>query len=628
MISKTIFTKRLFTSLLVIIFFLCAILGKLIYIQIIDGGELQAKALDQWTRDIPLKAERGYIYDTNGDILVGTSTSYTLYVRPVNVEDKEYLATVVSQATGISRERILEKLNVKGQSEITLCRKITKECKNQIIESGVEGVYFSKDIERYYPYGDFASALIGFCNIDTEGQSGLELYYNDYLKGVDGEQLTETDIVGRELTDNIYYLPSVDGFNLSLTIDRTIQSIVEGVLQKAYSKYEPKSASCLVMNVQTGGITAIAQKPSFDLNNIDRTDTENLFKMSKLSAISDVFEMGSVFKIITIAAAIEEGVVSESERFYCSGSRIVDGKKIRCWKTRGHGSQTFAEGVENSCNCVFMDLALRVGAEKMYSYYEKFNLTCKTGIDFSGEGSGLLIPLSSVKNVDLARMGFGQAIAVTPIGLVSAVSAIIGGGVYKVPYVLDKTTDYQGNLVYHRMENNQNRLVSESTSEIVRRLLLGVVDNGSGRLAGVDGYGIGGKTGTAQKYKDGTIDRGKYISSFIGYSTYDNPKYVVYLYVDEPSGYLYYGSQVAAPLVGEIFEGIFNYENTPLERTKSEVNEISMPDFTGMTYEQAKLISSKVGLYMEVEGEGIVVSQFPYAGTLCNDKSVIFLQFE
>lgn len=628
MISKTIFTQRLFTSLLVIIFFLCTIFSKFIFIQIIDSSNLQAKALDQWTRDIPLKAERGYIYDINGEVLAGTSTSYTLYVRPINVTDKDKLAEIVSEATGIANEKILKKLNIKGQSEITLCKKLTKESMSYIIDSGVSGVYFSKDIERYYPYGDFASSLLGFCNIDTIGQSGLELYYNDYLIGVDGEQLTETDIVGRELTDNIYYLPSIDGFNLSITIDRTIQSIVEGVLYKAYTKYTPKSVSCLVMNTQTGGITAIAQKPSFDLNNIDRSDTESLFKMSKLSSISDVFETGSVFKIITIAAALEEGLVTENERFYCAGSRIVDGKKIKCWKSRGHGSQTFAEGVENSCNCVFMDLALRVGAEKMYKYYEKFNLTVKTGIDFSGESSGLLIPLSSVKNVDLARMGFGQAIAVTPIALVSAVSGIVGGGVYKKPYLLEKTTNSSGALVYHKNSDEGHRLVSEDTSEIVRRLLLGVVDNGSGRLAGVDGYGIGGKTGTAQKYKDGTIDRGKYISSFIGYSTYKDPKYVIYLYVDEPSGYLYYGSQVAAPLVGEIFEGIFNYEKTPTEYEKTDSIEISMPDFLGLTYEQAKLLCSKNGIYMEVEGEGTVVSQFPYEGTICSDKSVVFLQFE
>ena len=628
MISQSNFGKRLLASVLVITFFLLFVLGKFAYIQLIDGSELQAKALDQWTRDIPLKAERGRILDLNGVELAGTSTSYTLYVRKVNVKDVDKLAEVVSEATAISKDTLIEKLSKKGSSEITLCRKLTKESMNYIIDSGVEGVYFSKDIARYYPFGNFASGLLGFCNVDTLGQAGLELYYDEYLKGIDGEQLTETDIVGRELTDKIYYLPSIDGFDVTLTIDKSIQYFAETAVDNAYNKYNAKRVSCLILNAKTGGIAAVAQKPSFDLNNIDRSNIDELFAMSKLSAISDVFETGSVFKIITIAAALEEGVVSENERFYCAGSRVVDGKKIKCWKSRGHGSQTFAEGVENSCNCVFMDLALRVGAEKMYEYYQKFHLTQKTGVDFFGESSGLLIPMESVKNVDLARMGFGQAIAVTPIELVSTVSAIIGGGIYRKPYFLDNCKDSLGKLVYNRVETENERIVSENTSEIVRRLLLGVVDNGSGRLAGVSGYKIGGKTGTAQKYKDGAIDRGKYISSFIGYSTYDDPKYVVYFYVDEPEGYLYYGSQVAAPMVGEIFNSIFKYEKTEKSVPDSEYVVFNMPDFIGMTYEQVKKSCKDLNIYFEVEGEGTVVDQFPYPNTECTQKNVVFLKFE
>lgn len=628
MISQSNFGKRLLASALVITFFLLVVLGKFAYIQLIDGKSLQAKALDQWTRDVPLKAERGTIYDTNGIELAGTSTSYTLYVRKVNVRDVEKLAKVVSETTGISAERIKDKLEKSSSSEITLCKKISKESMNRIIESGIEGVYFSKDISRYYPYGNFASSVLGFCNIDTLGQSGLELYYNDYLKGVDGEQLTETDIVGRELNDNIYYLPSIDGLDINLSIDKSIQYFAETAVDGAYKKYNAKKVSCLVMNALTGGIVAVAQKPSFDLNNIDRNNIDQLFAMSKLSAISDVFETGSVFKIITIAAALEEGVVSENEIFYCRGSRVVDGKKIKCWKSQGHGSQTFAEGVENSCNCVFMDLALRVGAEKMYEYYEKFHLTKKTGVDFFGEGSGLLIPLKTVKTVDLARMGFGQAIAVTPIELVSTVGAIIGGGIYKQPYFLESCKDKNGKLVYNRNENQNERIVSEKTSEIVRRLLLGVVDNGSGRLAGVSGYKIGGKTGTAQKYKDGTIDRGKYISSFIGYSTYEAPKYVVYFYVDEPEGYLYYGSQVAAPWVREIFSSIFKYEKTEPTTKHTESKLFKMPDFYGMTYEEAKRKCKELNLYLEVDGEGQVCEQFPYAETECEENNVVFLKFQ
>lgn len=628
MISKTYFKKRLLSTCLVVAFFLLVVVGKLIYVQLIDGATLQAKALDQWTRDIPLKAERGTIFDVNGDVLAKTATSYTLYVRPVNVKDKDRLAEVVSEATAIPKDKLMEKLSKKGQSEITLCKKLTKESMNQIIQSGVEGVYFSKDISRYYPYGNLGAALLGFCNVDTLGQTGIELYYDEYLKGIDGEQLTETDIVGRDLNDKIYYLPSIDGFNVNLSIDKTIQSFAESAVSSAYHKFNAKSASCLIMNMQTGGVTALAQTPGFDLNNIDRSDLTKLFELSKLSAISNVFETGSVFKIVTIAAALEENVVSENENFYCAGSRVVDGKKIKCWKSLGHGSQTFAEGVENSCNCVFMDLALRVGLEKMYTYYEKFGLTKKTGIDFLGESSGLLIPMEMAKSVDLARMGFGQAIAVTPIELVTTICAIINGGIYRIPHFLECITDYNGTLVYKNVTDKGERIVSEKTSETVRRLLLGVVDNGSGRLAGVSGYKIGGKTGTAQKYKEGSIDRGKYISSFIGYSTYDNPKYVIYFYVDEPEGYLYYGSQVAAPMVGEIFKNIFIYENEKPSETDVEFVPFKMPDFTGLSYEQAKKKCYDMGIYLEVEGEGKVVSQFPYPLTECNSKTVVFLKLE
>lgn len=628
MISKYNFSKRLLVSLFLITFFFVSVLGKLIYVQLIDGKSLQAKALDQWTRDIPLKAERGNIFDKNGMLLASTSTSYTLYVRPVNVKDKEFLAKTVSNATGLDEGSLLEKISKKGQSEVTIAKKITKESMTQIIESGVEGIYFSKDISRYYPYGNFASALLGFCNIDTLGQTGIELYYDEYLRGVDGDELTETDIIGRELSDNIYYLPAIDGFDITLSLDKSIQYFAESAVSSARIKYNSKSASCLIMNVETGGISAVAQSPSFDLNNIDRGNLNQLFEMSKLSCISNVFETGSVFKIITIAAAIEEGVVSENERFYCSGARVIDGQRIKCWKTKGHGSQTFAEGVQNSCNCVFMDLALRVGLEKMYEYYEKFHLTEKTGIDFKGESHGLLIPMDTAKPVDLARMGFGQAIAVTPIELVSAVSAIVSGGVYKVPYFLEKVTDKNGSLVYKRNSYSNERIISQNTSEIVRRLLLGVVQEGSGRLAGVDGYKIGGKTGTAQKYKDGSIDRGKYISSFIGYSTYESPKYLVYFYVDEPEGYLYYGSQVAAPYVGEIFTNIFNLEKTKPSEDSEEYENFEMPDFFGYSYEQAKKKCKDLEIYLEVDGEGTVVSQFPLAGTQCTKKTVLFLKFE
>lgn len=625
MVSQSQFKKRLLATILLITFLFVMVTSKLFYTQILSGEELRAKALDQWTRDVPLKAERGSILDSNGLILAGTETSYSCFIRPSCITDPSLVAKAISSATGINYDRLYQKIAKKGQSEICVAKKITKDAKNQIIQSGVEGVYFSKDISRYYPYGNFASQLLGFCNIDTSGQSGLEYFYNDYLEGVDGMELTKTDIIGRELEDRIYYIPSIEGYDITLSLDKHIQSIAESAVISALEKHQAKSVGCVVLDVNNGGVVAMAQAPSYDLNNIDRSDLNSLFEKSKLQSICNVYETGSVFKIITIAAALEEGVVSENDVFYCAGSRTIDGQRIKCWKTKGHGSQTFAEGVKNSCNCVFMDLALRVGLDRMYEYYESFNLINKTGIDFMGEGSGLLISKERAKPVDLARMGFGQAVAVTPIALISTVSAIINGGVYRSPFILDKVETKEGKLVYNS-SNSGKRIVSEKTSEITRRLLLGVVSDGSGRLAGVSGYNVGGKTGTAQKYKDGGIDRGKYLSSFIGYCTYENPRYAVYFYVDEPQGYLYYGSQVAAPFVGNIFEQILNYTQEPKREEERKV--ITIPDYVGLDYESVVIKSRKDGIYIETDGEGdVVTSQFPLPNVEVYDNAVLFLSF-
>ncbi|MBO4534658.1 MAG: PASTA domain-containing protein, partial [Clostridia bacterium] len=493
-----------------------------------------------------------------------------------------------------------------------------------LVATGLGGMYFSRDISRFYPYGNFLSGAMGFCNADVLGQTGLELYYNDYLKGLNGYQLTNTDIRGVRLDGAVSYIPSVDGFDLVLTIDKSIQYFAESAVQNALLQYQAKQAACIVMDARTGGIAALAQAPSFDLNAVPRDDLDALFAMCKIGAVSDVHEMGSTFKILTMAIAINEGLVDLDDRFYCAGSREVDGQRIKCWKTKGHGSQTFAEAVQNSCNCAFMDLALRVGVEKMYSYFRAFGLTSKSGIDVAGETSGLLLPEESVKTVDLARIGFGQAIAITPIGLIRAVTACINGGLLLTPHVMDHVQDYTGKLV-ETTYVQATRVLTPETSALVRQLLLGVVQNGSGRLAGVEGYAIGCKTGTAQKYKDGSIDRGKYLSSFIGFCTADDPRYVVFLYVDEPQGYLYYGSQVAAPYVGSIFANLLSYIGEPKAESTPKSTFV-MPDFAGMTYAQVLARCKAMGLYLEASGDGSRVTyQFPVAGAECSEGCVLLV---
>ena len=600
--------------------------GKLFYLQIVKGKTLQARALDQWTRDVPLSAVRGSILDTNGATLAGCNTTYTLYVRPNATTSVESSAKAISDVLSLDYGKTLEKISKKGVSEITVAKKISKEQMLSLIDSGIDGIYFGRDIERYYTYGNYLSQLIGFVNADGDGQAGLESYYNEYLKGQDGKELTETDLVGRELSDEIAYLPATDGMNLKLTIDATIQFFAENAVNSALSEYNAKSANCVVMNAKTGAITAMAQAPSFDLNHIDRSNVSALFANMKLNAITSVYEPGSTFKILTAAIALSLGVVSEKDRFYCAGGSVVDGKRIRCWKSIGHGSQSFAEGVQNSCNCVFMALAERIGVNRMYDYFEKFGITSKTGIDFLGETTSIMLKQSAVKPVDAARIGFGQAIAITPMQLIVATAAAVNGGNLVTPYLMKEITDPEGRVVVRSYPAVKNRVISSETSATVRKLLKNVVSLGSGKLAGVEGYSIGGKTGTAQKYESGKIAAGKYVSSFIGFSTVEDPEYIVYFMVDEPVGYRYYGSLVAAPYVGQIFSRIFEYKQIRPTEEIRKYTYFEMPDLIGMTAGIAIKTLERLGLSIEIDGTGgKVVAQYPYSGEIASDRTIALI---
>ncbi|HCJ01545.1 MAG TPA: stage V sporulation protein D [Clostridiales bacterium] len=610
--------------LITFIFFIVG--GKLFFLQIVKGKSLQARALDQWTRDVPLKAVRGSILDCNGNELAGCNTTYTLYVRPNATSSVENSARAISQVLNEDYDEILKKISKKGVSEITVAKKLSKQDMQALIDSGIDGIYFGRDIERYYRYGNYLSQLLGFVNADGDGQAGLESYYNEYLKGQDGKELTETDLVGKELSGEISYLPATDGLNLKLTIDSTIQFFAENAVNSALSEYNAKSANCVVMNAKTGAITAMAQAPSFDLNHIDRSDVSSLFSKMKLNAITSVYEPGSTFKILTTAIALSLGVVREEERFYCAGARVVDGKRIRCWKSIGHGSQTFAEGVQNSCNCVFMALAERIGVDRMYQYFEKFGLTRKTGIDCVGETSSILLNKSAVKTVDAARIGFGQAIAITPMQLIVATAAAVNGGKVVTPYLMQAVTDSGGREVIRSYPADRGRVISEQTSATVRRLLKNVVSLGSGKLAGVAGYSIGGKTGTAQKYENGRIAAGKYVSSFIGFSTVEDPEYIVYFMVDEPMGYRYYGSLVAAPYVGQIFSKIFEYKQIKPTEEVIKLTYFEMPDLSDMTAGSAITAVNRLGLHLELSGTGgRVIAQYPAAGEIVNNNSIVLL---
>ena len=531
---------------------------------LVEGKSLQVKALDQWTRDLPNDAPRGQILDRNGVVLAGTATRYNLYVRPNSATDKEGLAQCLAEVFGYDKDKVLEKIS-KKVSEVTVATKVTKEQMSALFDMGFDGLYYSEDNFRYYPYGDFMTQVLGFTGADGNGQTGLEAYYDKYLTGINGYILTETDLVGREIQGGEnYYLPSISGLNLTTTLDSRVQEIVEGAVEKAVALYNPKAVACLVMDYTNGEIISLAEYPSFDLNNVPRDDLEKLFSSSKSMLVSSVYEPGSTFKILTAAAALDTGAMNTAKRFYCPGFRIVDGKRIRCWKTKGHGSIDFGEGVESSCNCVFMDSALAMGTDKFYTYLKNFGLRAKTGVDMTGETSGIFISQDLVKTVDLARIGFGQAVAVTPIGMMTACSAVVNGGKTVTPHLVKGFADEKGNKIDDVFViEEKNTVVSGETSATMRELLSRVVSHGSGKGAGVNGYNIAGKTGTAQKYENGGIAQGKYISSFLGFSLEAGAPYGVLMIVDEPKGYVYYGSLVAAPLVGDIFRSVFDLFSLP-----------------------------------------------------------------
>lgn len=556
--------KRLLASILLAVFLFTLIFAKLIHVMLVEGKSLQVKALDQWTRDLPNDAPRGQILDRNGVVLAGTATRYNLYVRPNSATDKEGLAQCLAEVFGYDKDKVLEKIS-KKVSEVTVATKVTKEQMSALFDMGFDGLYYSEDNFRYYPYGDFMTQVLGFTGADGNGQTGLEAYYDKYLTGINGYILTETDLVGREIEGGEnYYLPSISGLNLTTTLDSRVQEIVEGAVEKAVALYNPKAVACLVMDYTNGEIISLAEYPSFDLNNVPRDDLEKLFSSSKSMLVSSVYEPGSTFKILTAAAALDTGAMNTAKRFYCPGFRVVDGKRIRCWKTKGHGSIDFGEGVESSCNCVFMDSALAMGTDKFYTYLKNFGLRAKTGVDMTGETSGIFISQDLVKTVDLARIGFGQAVAVTPIGMMTACSAVVNGGKTVTPHLVKGFADEKGNKIDDVFViEEKNTVVSGDTSATMRELLSRVVSHGSGKGAGVNGYNIAGKTGTAQKYENGGIAQGKYISSFLGFSLEAGAPYGVLMIVDEPQGYVYYGSLVAAPLVGDIFRSVFDLFSLP-----------------------------------------------------------------
>ena len=569
--------KRLLSLVVAAIFLLGVIFLRLAYIQVVWGKDLQARASEQWQRDLPIRAYRGDIVDTNGNLLATTETGYSVYARPQSISNAEHTAKALSDVLKLDYQAVYDKLVRSGVSEVTIKRQIDTGTAEEIRNYNLEGVYLASEGLRSYVYGDFLSQVLGFVSSDGIGQTGIEAYYDKYLQGINGVLLTETDLVGDELeSGSTTYIPAIDGLTVTLTIDAVIQTVVENVLQLAMYQQSPQAARCIVLDVTTGEILAMASKPSVDLNNLPRDNLEYLMKYSKNTLLTDVYEPGSTFKVLTASANLEEyrkgnrkAVSAEHIFTNSSGTRIIDGSKISCWTKHAngkHSNQTLSDALNNSCNPIFTDIALSLGKATMYDYLKKFGYGSVTGIDFAGEQAGILVPESAVTNGDLARIGFGQTIAVTALQLCMATAAAVNGGLLMQPYLVKEISDpMTGQVVKRFSPTVVNRVVSEETSAQIAQMLKRVVDEGGGKNAKVEGYQVGGKTGTAQKFVDGALATGKYVSSFIGFFPASSPKYLVLMIVDEPEGQSY-GSIVAAPYAGLVFREIINYKNiAPLE---------------------------------------------------------------
>ncbi len=560
--------------MLAIAFLFCVFSGRFLYVQLFWREELLSRALDQWTREIPVTPERGKIFDRNGELLAGNETAYSVYARANAVTDPEGAANVLSALLNVPREEIEEKLSDRSHSEITLLKQGEKSQVLPIEGSGLTGIYYARDNKRVYPYGALASQVLGFTAMGAEGTTGIERYYDDFLKGKSGEILYETDLVGSEIEGtSASYIPAVGGLNLKLTLDYRIQALAEEVMGRVLASSSAKAARCIVLDPQDFGVLAMVNLPSYDLNDPPRDDMETLNRLSRNCLVSDIYEPGSTFKIITAAADLEEfrkgnpAAFSPQYVFPSSRTRSVDGTTIKCWsdhKNGKHSNQTLAEALNNSCNPCFVDIALSLGKETFYSYLSAFGFGKATGVDFSGEAVGMLIPEGSVRDCDLARIGFGQTIALSPLQLACAAASAVNGGYYYTPHILEEVFSDDGYVAVKTGKKLAARTVSEETSRLLSSMLEGVVRDGSGKHAYIEGYRVAGKTGTAQKYENGTIAQGKYVSSFVGYFPANEPRYLALIIVDEPQG-SYYGSTVAAPCAKEIFEGIIGFTGLPAQ---------------------------------------------------------------
>lgn len=634
MFFKKIDERIKITFLVMLILFIFIIL-RVFYIQVFDYKKLNEYASDLWSRDLPIEANRGLILDRNGVVLADNLTTTSLVLIPNQIKEKEKATEELAKILNVSyaemkkhvyKKTSIERVHPEG-------RRLSYDIAEKISNLKLDGVYLVKEAKRYYPYGNLLSHSLGYVGIDNQGLSGLELEYDEYLTGKSGAIKYFSDAKGNKLNVSDVYVEPQDGMNLYLTIDINIQKSIERELDNIVDMFSPDMALAVVMNPKTGEILGMGSRPDYNPNTYQKYSQDVL---SRNLPVWSSYEPGSTFKIITMATSVEEKIIDiENDHFYDSGSVNVDGSVLKCWKAGGHGDQTFLQVLQNSCNPGFVKLGQMLGKERLFSYIKKFGFGEKTGVDLNGEGQGILFPLERVGNVELSTTAFGQGVSVTPIQQVTAVSAVVNGGYLYKPYIVKSIAEKETNTIIQETSKTLVRkVISSETSAIMRHALESVVAKGGGKAAYIEGYRIGGKTGTAQKVKDGRYMVGNYIMSFMSIVPSNDPEAVFYLAIDNPKNTALLSSYTTTPIARRILLDIIDAldikpQEEGMEKDLEWTDKImyQVPNVVGKSVKDAKKLLSNFTIEYSGTGE-TVISQSPAANTKLEDRGTVRLLLE
>jgi stage V sporulation protein D (sporulation-specific penicillin-binding protein) len=646
--NKTFNRRNVFVILIIVLIAALGLMIRLSYLMLFKSEDYANRAKELHERERAIKAERGIIYDRAGVAIAINKPVCTISVIHSQIKDPEKVIEVLSRELSLGEQTVRKRVEKRSSIE-RIKSNVDKEIADKIREYKLDGVMVDEDYKRYYPYESLASKVIGFTGSDNQGIIGLEVAYETFLKGIDGTILTLTTAYGVEIENAAEdRIEPQAGNNLQISLDVNIQKYAEQAALKVLEAKSANNVKIIIMNPQNGEIYAMVNVPEFNLND-PYTLTENMLEgidtstltseqknnllnnMWRNASISDTYEPGSTFKIVTATAAIEEKLVSLNEGFYCPGYKIVEDRRIRCHKVGGHGSQTFIEGIKNSCNPVFMELGARLGITTMYEYFNKLGLFRKTGVDLPGEARSIMHKAENVGAVELATISFGQSFQITPLQLLVATSAVINGGNIVTPHFGVKVISPEGRIVKTLEYASDTGVISEETSNTMKTLLEAVVSEGTGKRAYLPGFQIGGKTATSEKLPRSS---NKYISSFIGFAPASSPKVVAIVLIDEPVG-IYYGGTIAAPVISEVFDNILPYLGvepmyTQAEIEKNNIGNIEMPNLIGLDKKEVKAAIKEYDfgeVYYLGEGDK-VIEQFPLAGDMIDKNSDLILYLE